>query len=79
MKQGFPEIIVSDDGPGVPEEHTRAIFDPYFSLKPDGVGLGLTIAGETATELGGGLDLLADGPLGGATFRVKLGIPVKEE
>ncbi len=76
-KDGFPEIIVSDDGPGVPEEHARRIFDPYFSLKPDGVGLGLTIAGETATELGGALELIADGPLRGATFKVKLGVPVR--
>lgn len=78
-KSGFPEILVSDDGPGVPKEHARSVFDPYFSLKPDGVGLGLTIAGETATELGGGLELLADGPLRGATFKVKLGLPIRSE
>jgi signal transduction histidine kinase len=74
---GFPVLTFSDDGPGIPEEHSRSIFDPYFSLKPDGVGLGLTIAGETATELGGELELLADGPLRGATFRVRLGIPAE--
>jgi signal transduction histidine kinase len=73
---GFPIVLVSDDGPGVPEEHARSVFNPYFSLKPDGVGLGLTIAGEAATELGGGLELLSEGPLRGATFKVRLGIPV---
>lgn len=77
VKDGRPEVQISDDGPGVPEEHMRAIFDPYFSLKSDGVGLGMTIAGETATELGGGLELLAEGPMRGASFRVKLGLPVQ--
>lgn len=75
---GFPVLTFSDDGPGVAAEHSKSIFDPYFSLKPDGVGLGLTIAGETATELGGALELLADGPLRGATFRVRLGLPVQD-
>lgn len=66
------QIIFSDSGPGVPEEARDRIFDPYFSTKPDGVGLGLTIAGETAAEYDGSLELLADGPLPGATFRVCL-------
>lgn len=65
-------ITFSDSGPGVPEEIQDRIFDPYFSSKPDGVGLGLTIAGETAAEYDGGLELLADGPLPGATFCVIL-------
>jgi hypothetical protein len=39
------------------------IFDPYFSKKPDGVGLGLTIVGELVTENNGILELLREGPL----------------
>jgi signal transduction histidine kinase len=66
------EIIFSDSGPGVPEEVRDRIFDPYFSTKSDGVGLGLTIAGETAAEYDGSLELVANGPLPGATFRVTL-------
>lgn len=66
------QIIFSDSGPGVPEDVRDRIFDPYFSTKPEGVGLGLTIAGETAAEYDGSLELLADGPLPGATFRVLL-------
>ncbi len=65
-------MIVSDSGPGVPEEIEGRIFDPYFSSKPDGVGLGLVIVGETAAGYDGALELLADGPLPGATFRVTL-------
>jgi C4-dicarboxylate-specific signal transduction histidine kinase len=66
------EIIFSDSGPGIPEDVRDRIFDPYFSTKSDGVGLGLTIAGETAAEYDGSLELVANGPLQGATFRVTL-------
>lgn len=65
-------ILFSDSGPGVPEDIRDRIFDPYFSAKPDGVGLGLTIAGETALEYNGALELVSGGPLPGATFRATL-------
>jgi signal transduction histidine kinase len=77
------QVIFSDSGLGIPEEVRERIFDPYFSTKPEGVGLGLTIAGETAAEYDGTLELLATGPLPGATFRVtlqkRLGIEDGEE
>lgn len=67
------EIIVSDSGKGVPLEDRDFIFDPYFSKKPNGVGLGLTIIGEIVNDYyGGRLELLDDGPLNGATFRIIL-------
>lgn len=67
------EIAFSDSGPGVDPEFRERIFDPYFSTKPDGVGLGLTIAGEIVSEYyAGSLELLNGGPLSGATFRVTL-------
>lgn len=67
------EILFSDSGPGVKPEFRERIFDPYFSTKPDGVGLGLTIAGEIVSEYyAGDLELLEGGPLPGATFRITL-------
>lgn len=69
---GDLHIVFADSGPGVPEDIQDRIFDPYFSSKPDGIGLGLTIAGETCAEHNGSLELLAEGPLPGATFRVVL-------
>ena len=49
------------------------VFDPYFSTKPNGVGLGLTIAGEIINEYyAGSLELIESGPLPGATFRILL-------
>jgi signal transduction histidine kinase len=63
-------LIFSDNGPGIKEEDVREIFAPYFSRKPDGIGLGLTIVGELVTEYGGTLELIDGGPLEGATFRI---------
>jgi signal transduction histidine kinase len=63
-------VIFSDNGCGVKEEDIQYIFDPYFSTKPNGVGLGLTIVGELVTEYNGTLDLVDTGPLDGATFKI---------
>lgn len=66
-------VIFADNGPGVPEEVRDRIFEPYFTTKPDGVGLGLAIAGEIVSEYyGGTLELLSSGPLPGATFAFTL-------
>ena len=70
---GAVEVVFSDSGPGVGPDFRDRIFDPYFSTKPEGVGLGLTIAGETVNDYyAGDLELLESGPLPGATFRIIL-------
>jgi signal transduction histidine kinase len=37
-------VRVSDDGPGIDEEHRRALFEPLATTKPDGMGLGLAVS-----------------------------------
>jgi len=67
------DIVFADNGPGIPCQHRASIFEPYFSLKPNGVGLGLTITGEIVTDFyGGTLELLDTQPLRGAAFRITL-------
>lgn len=67
------DIYFSDSGPGVSKENRELIFDPYFSTRPEGVGLGLSIVGEIVSDYYGGvLQLLEEGPLPGANFLVTL-------
>jgi signal transduction histidine kinase/integral membrane sensor domain MASE1 len=43
-EEGWIECVVRDRGPGIPVERLPRIFDSFFTTKPDGVGLGLSIA-----------------------------------
>jgi C4-dicarboxylate-specific signal transduction histidine kinase len=60
-------VLVSDNGPGVPEEDQSNIFEPYFTRKPNGMGLGLYIA-RLVIDSYGYLVYRDDGPLPGACF-----------
>ncbi|WP_426725271.1 sensor histidine kinase [Curtobacterium flaccumfaciens] len=62
-------VTINDSGPGVAEGVRHLVFDPYFSSKPEGVGLGLSIVGNLVEDIyAGELILTNEGPLGGATF-----------
>ncbi len=61
-------ITVSDSGVGVPKEDIDKIFLPGVTRRPGGIGMGLTIAAELASEYGGKLSLTQPGKLGGASF-----------
>lgn len=65
------EVTVADRGPGVPADRKSRIFDPYFTSKADGTGLGLTLVRQTV-EAHGGTITVGDTPGGGATFRILL-------
>lgn len=70
---GHVEIIFADSGPGVSPELGDRIFEPYVSNKPNGIGLGLSIAGEIIKDYyDGDLELMNRHPLGGAAFRIIL-------
>lgn len=64
-------LSISDSGPGVPPDMAERIFDPFFSTKAAGSGLGLTISHQLVYELGGRLEL-EQSPGGGARFVVYL-------
>jgi two-component system NtrC family sensor kinase len=50
---GQVEATVSDTGPGIPAERLGRIFDPFFSTKSGGTGLGLAFTLQVVTEHGG--------------------------
>jgi len=67
-------LTVSDSGPGIAAEIKDKIFDPYFTTKSDGTGIGLSISHRIVTDHGGSLTV-SDSDLGGAEFRIE--IPIK--
>jgi len=65
------EVVVRDTGPGVPPAIAERIFDPFFSTKPSGLGMGLSIS-RSIVEAHQGRLTLTPGGAGGTTFRVVL-------
>ncbi len=62
---------VRDSGPGVPAESLDAIFEPYYTTKPDGNGIGLWIARQIITAHKGTIQA-GNVPGGGAVFTIRL-------
>lgn len=75
---GWAEVVVEDDGPGVPPDLRAKIFQPFFTTRAgqQGSGLGLAIVQQVADENGGAV-LVETSDLGGAAFRLRL--PLAEE
>lgn len=70
-------LRVQDNGPGIPAGKLEEIFDPYFTTKPEGIGLGLWIARQIAVAHGGTLRT-ENAPAGGAIFTLLLPLSQKE-
>ena len=64
------DVLVRDNGPGIPEEHRSKVFDPFFSTKgpEDGEGLGLYIVRQIVSRHGGDIRV-ASGE--GTTFTLR--------
>ncbi|PWC34507.1 hypothetical protein TSO352_20150 [Azospirillum sp. TSO35-2] len=74
--KGRVEVAVTDQGHGLSEEARARLFAPFFTTKPDGMGLGLSIC-RTIVEAHGGHLWATDNPGGGLTMRFVL--PAIEE
>ena len=66
------EIIFSDNGPGIPGAVADRVFEPLFSGKEGGQGMGLTIARSIVQLHGGEIHALTDGRRSGASIRILL-------
>ncbi|HYP07386.1 MAG TPA: ATP-binding protein [Bryobacteraceae bacterium] len=71
LREQVAEISILDRGAGIPKEHVENIFNPFFTTKPDGVGLGLAIVSKIVDEHGGSLRVESD-PGQGSAFLVFL-------
>lgn len=67
------ETTVADQGPGIAAADRENIFRPFFTTKPDGMGMGLNIC-RSIIEFHGGRLWVTDGPEGGAVFHFTLPI-----
>ena len=70
-EDGFYEIVVEDNGPGVEEANQDKIFTPDFTTKTSGSGLGLAICKRIVEHCGGSISYSRSFTLGGACFTVK--------
>ena len=68
-------IRVSDSGGGISEENLPNIFDPFFSTKVRGTGMGLPIVLRIIKNYGGKIEVDATGK-SGTTFLVRLPVPL---
>ncbi len=72
---GTVELRVRDTGPGLPEGELEQVFAPFFTTKPDGIGIGLALSRSIVDAHGGRLWATAAAP--GASFHLTL--PIDEE
>ncbi len=71
------EIVVEDNGPGISREDREKIFDLYFTTRPEGTGLGLSLAARMAEAMGGRLELSPGTGLDGKGARFVVYLPLK--
>lgn len=75
---GFVFMSIRDTGPGIPPEDLRRVFDPFYSTRDDGTGLGLTIVHRIIDQHGGRIEVESD-PGRGTTFTVALPAAIPQE
>lgn len=78
LEAGFVDIRVIDQGPGVDEATAERLFEPFYSTKSDGMGMGLNICRSIIESHRGRLwvvnNVEPDGRISGATFHCSLPI-----
>ena len=65
------EVVIADTGIGIPAEQLARVFEPYFTTKKHGTGLGLALVRQTIHDHGGSVAVASE-PGRGTAFTVKL-------
>lgn len=69
-------MLIKDNGPGIPDELQRRVLEPFFTTKPQGTGLGLTVV-QAVIHAHNGTLWIDSTPGEGATVGIRL--PVYDE
>jgi signal transduction histidine kinase len=69
--ENFAQLSVSDCGPGISDDKLKAVFEPFYTSKAEGMGMGLSIA-RTIIEAHDGVISAKNRDHGGASFRIRL-------
>jgi signal transduction histidine kinase len=74
-----PELVVEDDGSGVPDADRARIFEPFVRLgdEGEGSGLGLALVAQQASHHGAEISVESSSALGGARFTVRFPPPAR--
>ena len=70
-KEGFYDIVVEDNGPGIKDENRNRLFTPNFTTKSSGTGLGLAICRNILERCGGEISYSRSFSIQGACFTVR--------
>lgn len=70
-------LTVEDTGPGIPEGKLEGVFEPFYTSKPQGLGMGLAIC-RSITQAHGGRLWAENRPVGGAAFHLALPVAPSE-
>jgi signal transduction histidine kinase len=75
VQDGWLQVQVTDTGPGIPPEIQKHLFQPYFSAKSTGTGMGLALSEKLISQHGGHIDYRTGA--GGTTFRIS--VPLRQQ
>ncbi len=77
-RKDVAELVVADDGPGVAPEDRDRIFDLYYTSRPEGNGLGLSLVAQMASAMGGALSLDTESGLDHKGARFVVTFPIRQ-
>ncbi|MGB6552616.1 MAG: ATP-binding protein [Candidatus Binataceae bacterium] len=78
-RQGWIRIVVSDNGSGAPPEVIKRVFEPFYTTKAQGTGLGLWLSHRVIADHGGTIEVQSE-PGNGTSFLIRLpGVDVEPQ
>jgi len=79
VSEGMAIIRVIDQGKGIPADKVNRVFDPFYSDRKGGTGLGLTLVKHIVENMGGTVEIWNNNPPPGCTAEVRIPLADKEQ